>query len=201
MRLTDNVRLTSGNIVATPSMRKHAWSIDRTDRERWTNDKNGDDKRPSVRRLYISSRKCDTRPSYFQREIVSRNMRDCTSSTRSRKPSWSKCCGFAQSRWNGGWTCAYLFLVAFSWTAKPSNVAWAIGMDQPDKMSVKVKSLQLEDQPCHVLQDCHSHCPHHSWLFSSPSVPGLLTSDWSSATVNWVATVAGLYMLRVSGCI
>ena len=37
-------------------------------------------------------------------------------------------------------------------------------MDQPDKMSVKVKSQQLEDQPCHVLQDCHSHRPHHSCL-------------------------------------
>ena len=35
------------------------------------NDKNGDDKRPSVRRLYISSRKCDPRPSYFQRDMDS----------------------------------------------------------------------------------------------------------------------------------
>ena len=74
------------------------------DGERWTiaNDKNADDKRPSVRRLYFSSRKCDPRPPYFQKDMESKNRINCTSSTRSRKPSWSKCCGFAQSRWNGG---------------------------------------------------------------------------------------------------
>jgi len=50
---TDNARLTSGIIVATPSMRKNLIAkcvIDRyIDRECWTNDKNGDDRRPSVR--------------------------------------------------------------------------------------------------------------------------------------------------------
>ena len=64
--------------------------------EHVTNDNNGDDKRPSVRRLYFSSRKCDARPPYFQRDMDSKNRRDCTSSTRSRKPSWSKC-----TVWNG----------------------------------------------------------------------------------------------------
>jgi len=99
MRLTDNVRLTSGITVATPSKGKHMIAKRLIDRERWTNYKNGeDDKRPSVRRLYFSS-------PYFQRDKDSKNRGDCTSSTRSRKPSWSKCCGFAQSRWNGDWTC------------------------------------------------------------------------------------------------
>jgi len=39
------------------------------DRECWTNNKNGDDKRPSVRRLYFSSWKCDafTTVSHFTR--------------------------------------------------------------------------------------------------------------------------------------
>jgi len=59
MRLTDNVRLTSGIIVATPSMKKHVTVKLVIDHEHWTcytaNDKNGeDDKRPSVRRLYFS---------------------------------------------------------------------------------------------------------------------------------------------------
>ena len=91
MRLTDNVRLTSGIIVATPSMRKHViakrvmhrWSIDR---ERRTLNKQTTrtemTSAPSVRRLYFSS-------PYFQRDMDSKNRRDCTSSTRSRKPSWS----------------------------------------------------------------------------------------------------------------
>ena len=65
---TMNVRLTSGIIVATPSMRKHVWSWTLNN---YTNDKNGDDKRPSVRRLYISSRKCDPRPPYLQRDMDS----------------------------------------------------------------------------------------------------------------------------------
>ena len=79
MRLTDNVRLTSGIIVATPSMRKHVIAKRSINRERWTNEKNGDDKRPSVRRLYFSS-------PYFQRDMDSKNRGDCTSSTRSRNP-------------------------------------------------------------------------------------------------------------------
>ena len=62
MHLTDNVRLTNGIIVATPSMRKYVVAERVIDRERWTNDKNGEDKRPRVRRLYFSSRKCDPRP-------------------------------------------------------------------------------------------------------------------------------------------
>jgi len=79
MRLTDNVRLTIGIIVATPSM-KHVIAKCVIDHERWTNDKNGeDDKRPSVRRFYLSSRKCNPRPPYFQRDMDSKNRRDCTS--------------------------------------------------------------------------------------------------------------------------
>ena len=50
MRLTDNVRLTSGIIVATPSMRKHVIAKRVMDRlwtlNKRTNDKNGDDKCP-----------------------------------------------------------------------------------------------------------------------------------------------------------
>jgi len=62
MRLTDNVRLTSGIIVAGRRAQHEEardsqtcdtiWLID-IDRERCTNDKNGDDQRPSVRRLYF----------------------------------------------------------------------------------------------------------------------------------------------------
>jgi len=86
MRLTDNVRLTSGIIVATPGMRKHVIAkrvINRswTSNVEQTNDKNEDDKRPSVRRLYFSS-------PYFQRDMDSKNRRYCANSTRSRKPSW-----------------------------------------------------------------------------------------------------------------
>ena len=85
-RLTDNVRLTSGIIVATPSMRKYVIAkrvIVNVEQMTRTED----DKRPSVRRLYFSSRKCDPRPPYFQRDMDSKNRRDCTSSTRSKKPS------------------------------------------------------------------------------------------------------------------
>ena len=105
MRLTDSVRLTSGIIIATPSMRKHVWS--------WTLNNY---KRQEQR---WQAPQCQTTLYFFTKVIRghhifkgiwtpdSKNRRVCTSSTRSRKPSWSKCCGFAQtSRWNGGWTCA-----------------------------------------------------------------------------------------------
>ena len=80
LHLTDNVHLTSGIIVATCRAQheevRDSQMCDMIDRypswmfERWTNDKNGeDDKRPRVRRLYFSSRKCDPRPPYFQSDM------------------------------------------------------------------------------------------------------------------------------------
>jgi len=66
MRLTDNVRLRSGIVVATPSMRKHViakrvtMNVEQTTRtEKMTSD--------------FASRKCDPRPPYFQRDMDSKN--------------------------------------------------------------------------------------------------------------------------------
>jgi len=67
-------------IVATPSMRKHVIvNIEQMTRTEMTSAPVSDD--------YFSSRKCDPRPPYFQRDMDSKNRRDYTSLTRSRKPS------------------------------------------------------------------------------------------------------------------
>jgi len=89
MRLTDNVRLTSGIIVATPSMRKHV-----CDRERCTNDKNGDDKHSSVRWLYESV----IRGHHISKGYGLQEQERLYKFDKKQEPSWSKCCGFAQSR-------------------------------------------------------------------------------------------------------
>jgi len=105
MRLTDSVRLTSGIIVATPSMRKHVIAkhvivnVEQTTRTEMASAPVSDD---SIF-LHISV----IRGHHIFKGIwTPRTGETVQVRQEAGNPHDRNAVGFAQSQWNGGWTCA-----------------------------------------------------------------------------------------------